>query len=441
MHDIGRTKVWCRLSEIEKGQLLSRPQQDLLEQQVATVSEILAKVKYSGDEALRDYTLRYDRVDLPDAIVSVAELDKMAAKVDPAVAKAIDFAFERIHKFHREQVIPDMSFCPSDGVALQRLSRPIEKVGIYVPGGTAPLPSTVLMAAIPAAIAGCNDRVLVSPPSQQGLLAPEIYYAAKKCGIDSIVKVGGAQAIASLAYGTKTVPKVYKIFGPGNSWVTIAKQLVAKDPEGAAIDMPAGPSEVLVICDETARADFVAWDLLSQAEHGIDSQVVLVSTSAAKIQDVRAAISDILPKIERSDIAARSLAHARFIEAESLKEAMDISNSYAPEHLIIQTDNPDALVPGVSNAGSVFLGSYTPESVGDYASGTNHILPTGGWARSYSGLSVDSFLKKITVQKLGKVGLLEIGPHVEKLATAEGLSAHKGAVTVRLEAIRERDKG
>ena len=436
----GKIQDWQRLTPLEQKTVLERPKLTYSPQQKEAVMAIIAAIKLEGQQALLDYTKQFDKVDITDIQACPAEIAQQASLTPPDVKKAIDRAYDEIKNFHQNQVPKDLELETTSGISLRRLSRPIEKVGLYIPGGTAPLPSTVLMTAIPARIAGCNIRVLASPPGSNGLLNPAIYYAAQKCQVTEIYKAGGAQAIAALAYGTEVVPKVDKIVGPGNSWVTLAKQLVATDQGGAAIDMPAGPSEVLVLADESADASFVAWDLLSQAEHGVDSQVVLVSTSSTLLQQTMVEIEKILADLPRGDIAKEAMQHARFILASSRKEAIEISNAYGPEHLIVQMNDPEATLEDIINAGSIFLGPYTPESVGDYASGTNHVLPTSGWAKAYSGLSVDSFIKRITVQQLSQDGLRDIGPVVETLAACEGLDAHKGAVSVRLRSLNNQSQ-
>ncbi len=401
------------------------------------IKPILRNVKNKGDRALLKYTLEYDHVQLSELIVSKEEVDAGCNKLDKKIKMAIDLAKENIEKFHRAQLTQDLEMETMPGVVCQRKSVPIEKVGLYIPGGTAPLFSTVLMLAIPAKIAGCKKLILCTPPDKNGEINPAILYCAQLTGIDRIVKIGGAQAIAALAYGTESVPKVYKIFGPGNQFVTAAKQLVSE--KGIAIDLPAGPSEVAVFADETGVPDFIATDLLSQAEHGADSQVVLVTTSESIANDTMLAIEKYLIDLPRKKIAENALEESAIIIVNNKKEAIRILNKYAAEHLILAVNNPEKVAKKIKNAGSIFLGNYSPESVGDYASGTNHTLPTNRAALAYSGVSIDSFVKKITYQKLSEEGIKNIGPAVEIMAEAEGLLAHKMAVSVRLNYLINKD--
>lgn len=416
------------LSPGERLQLLTRPAFDTRSLEI-TVAEILADVKQNGDEAIKRYSLQFDKVVQDDLQVSTREIEEASGLVDPGLKKAIALAKENIEIFHRKQIVPEEYTETLPGVTCWRKPVAIEKVGLYIPGGSAPLFSTLLMLGIPARIAGCREIVLCSPPDAKGSLHPAILYAAGLIGITKIFKAGGVQAIAAMAYGTAAIPRVYKIFGPGNQYVTCAKQLVQKD--GLAIDMPAGPSEVAVYADETANPAFVAADLLSQAEHGADSQVILVSLSRALIDPVLAEIEKQLTELPRADIARKALAHSRAFVVKDAREAMDLLNGYAPEHLILACKDPEVLAGQVVNAGSVFLGHFSPESVGDYASGTNHVLPTNGYAKAYSGVSLDSFVKKITFQQLTREGIALIGPAVEKMASAEGLEAHANAVRIR----------
>jgi histidinol dehydrogenase len=395
-----------------------------------TVKRILEKVKAKGDKAIRKYTKEFDGVELKKLTVNEKEI-KAAEKLLPTGLKeAIQQAKLNIEKFHRSQVDAVNIIETMPGINCWRMSVGIEKVGIYIPGGTAPLFSTVLMLGVPAAIAKCKEIILCSPPSKDGSINPAILYAANLCSITRIFKAGGVQAIAAMAYGTETVPKVFKIFGPGNQYVTAAKQIIQK--EGVAIDIPAGPSEVLVIADETAVDEFIAADLLSQAEHGTDSQAILLTTSISIAEAVQQRIQEQLEKLPRKEIAEKALAHSKIILLNSIDEAIELSNLYAPEHLILSCSNAEKLTDKVSSAGSVFIGNYSPESVGDYASGTNHTLPTNGYAATHSGVSVDSFVKKITFQQLSKNGLENIGNTVMQMAAAEGLEAHKNAVVIRL---------
>lgn len=411
---------------------LSRPVMDTgsLEERVAG---ILEEVKTQGDAAVRKYSLQFDKVS-PDLLqVSEEEIAEAAALLDEGLKSAIRQAKDNIAAFHNRQSEQSSRVETMPGVSCWRKAVAIEKVGLYIPGGTAPLFSTLLMLGIPARIAGCREIVLCSPPDQQGRLHPAILYAAGLVGVTRIFKIGGVQAIAAMAYGTETVPKVYKIFGPGNQYVTCAKQLVQRD--GLAIDMPAGPSEVAVYADETANPDYAAADLLSQAEHGVDSQVILVSPSRQVVEAILAAVDVQVEQLPRADLAKKALANSRAFLIKDDRQAMDLLNEYAPEHLILSCKNPEELAERVINAGSVFLGHFSPESVGDYASGTNHVLPTNGYARAYSGVSLDSFIKKITFQQLTPEGIRHIGQPVVLMAEAEGLRAHANAVNVRLNSI------
>lgn len=395
-----------------------------------SVQKILNKVKAKGDKAVRKYTKEFDGIKLKDFAVSEEETGSAAGSMTAELKKAIQQARSNIEKFHRPQIDNGKLIQTMPGVICWRRSVAIEKVGIYIPGGSAPLFSTVLMLAIPASIAGCRDIILCTPPSKDGSINPAILYAASLCGVTKILKVGGVQAIAAMAYGTETVPKVFKIFGPGNQFVTAAKQLIQKD--GIAIDMPAGPSEVLVIADESAIPEFVAADLLSQAEHGGDSQVILLTTSDRIAEEVQVSIKKQLERLPRKKIAEKALSTSKIIVVNTIPEAIELSNLYAPEHLILSCINANELTSKVISAGSVFIGNYSPESAGDYASGTNHTLPTNGYAAMYSGVSVDSFVKKITFQQLSKDGLQNIGNTVMEMSSAEGLDAHKNAVAIRL---------
>ena len=409
--------------------LLARPVIDVrsLEQ---TVSVILAEVKSGGDAAVRKFSLQFDKVAPERLELSAEEIAAGAAGLDEGLAVAIRVAKENIETFHRRQERSEAVVETMPGVRCWRKSVAIEKVGLYIPGGTAPLFSTLLMLAIPARIAGCREIVLCSPPDSQGRLHPALLYAAGLIGGIRIFRAGGVQAIAAMAYGTESIPSVYKIFGPGNQYVTCAKQLVQR--EGIAIDMPAGPSEVAVYADETADVSFVAADLLSQAEHGADSQVVLVSPSPVVVERVLAAVDVQVAVLPRAAIARKALANSRAFIVRDGQQAMALLNEYAPEHLILACEDAEGLAEGVINAGSVFLGHYTPESVGDYASGTNHVLPTNGAARAFSGVSLDSFVKKITFQQLTPEGLKGIGGTVWQMAMAEGLDAHARAVSIRI---------
>jgi histidinol dehydrogenase len=407
--------------------LIARPVKDIAEIE-EKVLPILNQVKTQGDEALRSFALQYDNIILNDLAMPEQEMATAKSKISEPLASAIEQAYQNIYKFHAAQLHAEPTIETMPGVSCWRQQVGIQRVGLYIPGGTAPLFSTVLMLGIPAQIAGCQRVVLCTPSNH-----PAILYAAQLCGISEIYRLGGAQAIAAMAYGTASIPQVYKIFGPGNQYVTAAKMLVNK--EGVAIDMPAGPSEVAVLANEGSNPAFVAADLLSQAEHGIDSQVVLVSTNLLTIKAVMKEIVAQTEQLPRADLVKETLKNSRFIFLEKQNEAIDFLNEYAAEHLILAIDNAEEVLPKIINAGSIFMGHYTPESAGDYASGTNHTLPTNGFAKAYSGVSVDSFLKKITVQKITKKGLENVGPIVEIMAENEQLLAHKNAVTIRLKTI------
>ncbi|WP_045398010.1 histidinol dehydrogenase [Vibrio campbellii] len=424
-----RTVVWQSLSETQQDSILERPAITEGANITAAVSEVIAKVRKEGDAALLELTEKFDRVQPESIRVSTQEIDEASARLSEKMKNALEQAYENIAKFHKAQKPQPIKVETQPGVVCEQVTRPIQKVGLYIPGGSAPLPSTVLMLGVPAKIAGCRKVVLCSPPP----IADEILYVAKLCGIDEVYNVGGGQAVAAMAYGTETVSKVDKIFGPGNAYVTEAKRQVSNDFRGAAIDMPAGPSEVLVIADETADPDFIAADLLSQAEHGPDSQVVLVTPSPVIADQVTDAVQRQLKELSRADIAEQALASSLIIIAESLTQSVSISNYYGPEHLIVQTKNPRELLPLLDNAGSIFLGDWSPESAGDYASGTNHVLPTYGYTRTYSSLGLADFSKRMTIQELSADGLKNLAPTVVTMAEAEGLDAHKRAVTIRVE--------
>lgn len=399
-----------------------------------TVQTVLTEIKESGDQALQKFTQKFDGVNLENFRLSETKLAEAENHISPGLKKAIELASANIEKFHAAQKPKIRKVETMPGVICWQKPVAIEKVGLYIPGGTAPLFSTVLMLAIPARIAGCKEIVLCTPPGKNGKIHPAILFAAKFAGVKKVFKLGGVQAIGAMAYGTETVPKVHKIFGPGNQYVTAAKQLVSMNE--VAIDMPAGPSEVMVVADETSNPAFVASDLLSQAEHGADSQVILVANSQDLIEQVKNEISRQLEKLPRKEFAKKSLENSVLIVMENEQETVDLINEYAPEHLILSTKNYTELAEKVTNGGSVFLGNFTPESTGDYASGTNHTLPTNGWARSYSGVNLDSFLKKITFQEISGDGLKSIGPAIEMMAAAEELEAHKNAVSLRLKEIK-----
>jgi len=410
-------------------EILKRPVFDVSEL-YGKVQSILNEIKTGGDEVLRKYTLQFDGVKLNSFLVSEEELIEAELQIDDELKAAITLASKNIRVFHEAQIIQIKKIETTPGVVCWQKPVPIEKVGLYIPGGSAPLFSTVLMLAIPAQIAGCTEIILCSPPDKNGTIHPAILYAAKISGITRIFKLGGVQAIGAMAYGTQSIQKTYKIFGPGNQYVMAAKQLVSTSE--VSIDMPAGPSEIMVIADKTSNPAFVASDLLSQAEHGADSQVVLVTGSAETAQKILKEIEIQIEKLPRKQTAAKALEHSVCIVLQKTGDQIDLINEYAPEHLIINTGNFEAVAEKIVNAGSVFLGAFTPESAGDYASGTNHTLPTNGWARSFSGVNLDSFMKKITFQQISAEGLKNIGPAIEKMAAAELLDAHKNAVSIRL---------
>ena len=394
------------------------------------VKPIMRKVERLGDKALKKFALEYDHVEIKNLLVSREEIKAAYELVDHELKAAIQIAKDNIEKFHQAQATPDLVMETMSGVTCMRKSKAIQKVGLYVPGGTAPLFSTVLMLGVPANLAGCEEIILCTPPNKEGAIHPAILYTADLIGIDKIVKAGGAQAIAALTYGTDSVPQVDKIFGPGNQYVTAAKQIATK--KGVAIDMPAGPSEVLVYADESAIPEFIAADLLSQAEHGIDSQVVLIATSEKVAKKILKELDQQLAKLPRKEIAQKALENSVAVVMPNPDKAIDLINDYAPEHLIVSVKAEEEVVDRIHNAGSVFIGNFTPESAGDYASGTNHTLPTYGFAKNYSGVSLDSFVKKITYQKITEEGIKNIGPTVEVMAENELLQAHKNAVSIRL---------
>ena len=417
----------------EWAEMLRRPVLNV-ETLFENVGAILKEVRMNGDKAVLEYEERFDKVKLESLAVTPEEIKEAELQVPIELKVAILLAQRNIYTFHKKQKFEGKKVETMEGVTCWQKAVGIEKVGLYIPGGTAPLFSTVLMLAVPAKIAGCKEIVLCTPPNKEGKINPAILYAAQVAGVSKIFKAGGVQAIGAMAYGTESVPKVYKIFGPGNQYVMAAKQHVAM--HDVAIDMPAGPSEVGVIADETANPAFVAADLLSQAEHGMDSQVVLITTSEKLLNEVEYEVQHQLSRLPRWEIAEKSLANSKLILVKDMDEAIELTNEYAPEHLIIETQNYMELAEKVVNAGSVFLGSYTPESAGDYASGTNHTLPTNGYAKAYSGVSLDSFIRKITFQEINREGIQNIGPAIEVMAAHEQLDAHKNAVTVRLNSIK-----
>ena len=416
----------------EWNKLIKRPALDV-SSLFGTVQKVLDEVRTQGDEAVKKYGEQFDKVKISDLLVSETEINEVETLVDSELKEAILIAKNNIEKFHEAQKFNGNRIETTTGVTCWQKAVAIEKVGLYIPGGSAPLFSTVLMLAIPAKIAGCKEIVLCSPPNKEGKLHPAILYAAKIAGVSIIAKVGGIQAIAAMAYGTESVPKVYKIFGPGNQYVTAAKQLVSL--KEVAIDMPAGPSEVEVIADKNANPEFIPSDFLWQAEHGLDSQVILVTTSEEIVEPVVKAVQEQLEKLPRKEITEKALLHSRIIVLKDDAEVIRFTNQYAPEHLIIQTNNYDFIADQITNAGSVFMGAYTPESAGDYASGTNHTLPTNGYARSYSGVNLDSFIKKITFQEITKEGIRNLGNTIEVMAAGEQLDAHRNAVTIRLSSL------
>ncbi|UEG49779.1 histidinol dehydrogenase [Ferruginibacter lapsinanis] len=426
-------RVYIEPKRSEWNQILQRPAFDSSSLE-ATVGNILNDVKQNGDVAVKKYAAQFDGVELNELKVTEAEIAEAVLLVDEKLKQAIQQAKKNIEAFHTIQKETIQKVETTPGVVCWRKSIAIQKVGLYIPGGSAPLFSTLLMLGIPAVLAGSKEIVVCTPSGKDGKVNPVILYTAQLIGLKNIYKIGGVQAIGAMAYGTATVPQVYKIFGPGNQYVTCAKQLVNK--AGIAIDMPAGPSEVAVYADETSNAAFIAADLLSQAEHGADSQVVLVASSEFLVKAVQAEVEKQLKELPRKDIAIKALQHSRYIVVKNVDDAFELLNEYAAEHLIIASDNALALAEKVTNAGSVFIGHYSPESVGDYASGTNHTLPTNGYAKAYSGVSLDSFFKKVTFQQLTKEGINNIGNTVEIMAAAEGLDAHKNAVTVRLDSLK-----
>lgn len=425
---------WQQCDEAQQQALLTRPAISASDNITQTVKTILTRVREAGDTALREYSAAFDKAQVDELRVGPAQIAAAAERLSDDVRQAMAAAVANIETFHRAQQLPAVDIETQPGVRCQQVTRPIRSVGLYIPGGSAPLFSTVLMLATPARIAGCQRVVLCSPPP----IADEILYAAQLCGVEEVFQVGGAQAIAALAFGTESVPKVDKIFGPGNAWVTEAKRQVSQRLDGAAIDMPAGPSEVLVIADEEATPAFVASDLLSQAEHGPDSQVILLTPSRQLAQAVAEAVEAQLAQLPRAETARQALASSRLIVARDLQQCVEISNRYGPEHLIIQTRQPRELVEQITSAGSVFLGDWSPESAGDYASGTNHVLPTYGYTATCSSLGLADFQKRMTVQELTPQGFQNLAPTIETLAAAEQLIAHKNAVTLRVAALKEK---
>lgn len=430
--------LWKNFDTPARAAALQRPALGARPQIARTVARVIAAVRRDGDAALRRFTREFDGVTLPALRVTPDEFVAAERSLTRADRAALRTAWRNLRRFHAAQRAAPLRVETTPGVVCEKVVRPIERVGLYVPGGSAPLFSTALMLGVPSQLAGCPRRILCTPPGRDGRISPWILFSAQLCGITDVFKVGGAQAIAALAFGTATIPKCDKLFGPGNAFVTEAKQQVARDPAGAAIDLPAGPSEVMVIADSSADPEFVAADLLSQAEHGPDSQVMLVAFSAAFVARVSLALSRQLAELPRRPVAARALAHSRALVVSAPAEAVAIANLYAPEHLILQVAKPRTLLPNITTAGSVFLGAWTPESLGDYASGTNHVLPTYGWARAGSGLGLADFSRTMTVQESTPQGLRKLGPVVERLAAAESLIAHQRAVAVRLQRLAAR---
>jgi len=426
---------WLSLDPQKQVEVLQRPLMENDKDLLATVASILRLVRKSGDTALRQLTLRYDQVQLDNLAVDPEEIEQAIAELSSEVKRAIDDAYARIRTFHEAQLQPDIQVETAPGVNCQLRIRPLQAIGLYVPGGKTPLTSSALMQGVPAQIAGCPMVALTSPANSQGRMAPEIIYAASLCGINKLYKLGGAQAIAAMAYGTRSIPRVDKIFGPGNRYVTAAKQMVSQVALGVSIDMPAGPSEVMVIADGSANPEFVAADLLSQAEHGADSQVVLVSDDADLINAVELAVRDQISQLSRKNIAEQALQHARSILVGDMDMAIEVSNQYAPEHLILNMKNPEDYLERVLHAGSIFVGPWSPESAGDYASGTNHVLPTYGAARYTDSLTLKDFQKRSTIQTLTRAGLATLSTTILTLAESEGLDGHAQAVSLRLQEV------
>jgi len=433
--------IWKNLDSAARARLLRRPGLEQNEQLQTDVAAILRNVREGGDQALSALTLELDGITLSDFLVNENEFVAAEEALTNRQYEAIEAAAANIRAFHQAQLSEPVIVETTPGVLCERVTRPIKNVGLYVPAGSAPLPSTALMLAIPAAIAGCDNYLMCTPPQQNGSAHPAVLVAAKICGVQRVFKLGGAQAIAAMAYGTATIPKVQKIFGPGNTWVTTAKAQVSQDPQGAACDMPAGPSEILVIADDNANPSFIASDLLSQAEHGPDSQVILIGTSASICDKTLTELETQQANLSRRDIVVQSLTNSAAIIVDNLDIAIDVANRYAPEHLMLQIENPRAKIDDIHAAGSVFLGPWSPEAIGDYCSGTNHVLPTYGFATSHSSLGVNDYLRSMTVQELTAAGLQSIGPIAETLADLEGLDAHRNAVRTRLEALADRKSG
>lgn len=420
--------------QTEWSTILKRPTQELKDIE-AKVERIFAEIETDGDVAIQKYTALFDGIEIESTLVSSNEISEAEHLISDELKQAIQLAKSNIKAFHEAQKTPVVKVETQPGVSCWQNKKPIQKVGLYIPGGSAPLFSTVLMLALPAKIAGCKEIVLCTPPNKEGKIHPAILYTANLCGATKLYKVGGIQAIAAMTFGTTNIPKVFKIFGPGNQFVTVAKQLATK--YNVSIDMPAGPSELLVMADDTANAAFVASDLLSQAEHGADSQVILVTTSDSLIKDVQHEIEQQVKVLPRKEIALKAIANSKIICLENNESCLALINEYGPEHFILCTKNNDYFITNIENAGSVFIGNYTPESAGDYASGTNHTLPTNGYAKQYSGVNLDAFLKSITYQEIQPKGIKHIGRAVELMAEAEGLTAHKNAMSLRIKSLKE----
>lgn len=430
--------IWSQLNTEQQAEALARPALADDSSLKETVTGIISQIKRDGDQAVLELTQKFDCAQLQSLTLSSDALNELAQSVDEEVQRAIVTAYDNIKAFHEAQNPESIVLETTQGVVCEQHFTALEAVGLYIPGGTAPLPSTVLMLGVPSQVAQCPTRVLCTPANKDGLIAPEIAFAAQLCGIDTIYLCGGAQAIAAMAFGTQSITKVDKIFGPGNSFVTEAKQQVSQSHEGAAIDMPAGPSEVLVLADEHANPAFVASDLLSQAEHGHDSQAILVCNSKTVIESVIEEVRVQIASLSRADILSKAMCHARYILTDSVEQAIEVSNQYAPEHLIVQLTKACDLLPKIKHAGSIFVGPWSPESAGDYASGTNHVLPTYGYSRNYNSLGLVDFMRRYTVQTLSQTGLRYLGPAIMKIAQAEGLSAHENAVKIRLDALNNK---
>ncbi|RFF27411.1 MULTISPECIES: histidinol dehydrogenase [unclassified Wenzhouxiangella] len=432
--------AWNTLEREERKRLLARPAMETTEDLRSSVAAIIDAVRRGGDAAVVDYGKRFDGRAPESLLATPDELAMAQDELDPAIVRAIDTAIGTVTRFHEAARPQDLMVETAKGVTCEARWRALDPVGLYVPAGTAPLPSTAVMLGVPARLAGCRNIVLATPPGADGRADAAVRHIAHRLEIDTVLVAGGAQAVAAMAYGTESVPKVVRVFGPGNRFVTEAKRQAAQDPAGAAMDLPAGPSEVMVIADESAEADFVAMDLLSQAEHGPDSQVFLVTDSDALARDVFSSLERLTAELPRAETAGRALEHGAIIVVDRLDEAVGVANDYAPEHLIIATDNARELCNDITSAGSVFLGHYTPEALGDYISGTNHVLPTGGWARSYAGLALTDFMRRMTVQEATPEGLRTLGPDGARLAAHEGLDAHRLAIQMRLDRIGESPK-